>query len=103
MRFRVHRVFHISMLKPYCKQDEVTCGQKLHPLSNFEVWDKTLENIQEIIANRKHGCIGKQYRTFYKGYTLEEATWIQKKDCEYRLNFIDYINFQPKTLEQDPI
>lgn len=57
--------------------------------SDFEVWVKTVGNIKDIIAHREHGGYGEQYKVIYEGYTLGEATWVQKKYCKQRWDLID--------------
>lgn len=51
---KLHPIFHVSLIKPYQAHDEATRAQKVHLASDFEVWDRTVGNIKEIIVHREH-------------------------------------------------
>ena len=48
LKYRLHPIFYVSMLKPFRDQDPRL--KKVRPSSDFEVWDKTVGQISDIIG-----------------------------------------------------
>ena len=71
-RYRIHNVFHVSLLRPYHHRPGEAIANIAEPElapDGSEVWE-----VEKILAERKHKG-EKQYLLHWKGYDEDNATW----------------------------
>jgi Chromo (CHRromatin Organisation MOdifier) domain len=70
--WRIHNVFHATLLRPYIK-NEVYGNNYLRPLLELLEGEEVYE-VETILEYRRRGR-GYQYYVKWKGYPITEATW----------------------------
>ncbi|KAL1918886.1 uncharacterized protein VTP21DRAFT_2908 [Calcarisporiella thermophila] len=77
--FKIHDVFHASLLKPYTPNPEEFQGREEPPPPPIETPDGLHYEIERILKKRvkKYKV---QYFVLWKGYPTEEESWVNKED-----------------------
>ena len=78
-KYRIHDVFHISLLRPYFHRPGEPIANIAEPElapDGTEVWE-----VEKILAERKHKG-GQQYLLQWKGYNEDNATWEPAENFE---------------------
>ena len=70
--WKVHNVFHATLLKPYVETE--TYGENYTRLPPDLLEEQEVYEVETIVKHRKRGK-GYQYFIKWKGYPIEEATW----------------------------
>jgi hypothetical protein len=74
---RFHRMFHISSLKKFIKDDKnFHLDQVLRPKANNEVWDKLIGQVSRIVRKKTQKNEGVAYQCIMHGYPPSEYQWI---------------------------
>ena len=78
-QWRIHNVFHASLLSPFKETDEHGTAFSEPPpdiINDEEEWE-----VEAIIAHRRRGR-GYQYLTHFKGYPSSEDCWLPERNFE---------------------
>ena len=70
--WKVHNVFHATLLKPYTETKTYRENYTRPPPDLLE--DQEVYEVETIVKHRRRGR-GYQYFIKWKGYPIEEATW----------------------------
>jgi hypothetical protein len=74
---RFHRIFHISKLKKFIKDDKnFHPDQVLRPKANNEVWNKMIRQVSGIVDKKTQKNEGVAYQCIMHGYPPTEYQWI---------------------------
>ena len=94
--WKIHPVFHASLLTPY-KENKIYRLNFLEPPPDLIDEEEEYE-IEQIL---KHGGTPKNcfYLIQWKGYTVEEDTWLKEADLEHA---VDILNSYKKRIKCPP-
>ena len=70
--WKVHNVFHATLLKPYVETE--TYGENYTRPPSDLLEEQEVYEVETIVKHRRRGK-GYQYFIKWKGYPIEEATW----------------------------
>jgi len=69
---KIHRIFHVSLLKPYKTVD--IQGRRQMPLPPIEVDNNEEFEVEEILDSRRRRN-KLEYLVYWRGYDISERTW----------------------------